>query len=144
MGGRRVSAFCGREVRYGDIRLGVVVDVLFDAEARTALGFEVRCGDETHRFLPLRASDTSGDEVLIDSPLLLVDGAYYRAMSRAFATLRGGGVGEGRRGLGELADVVIGEDGTVISLVVATDGGEHEVPRTESLEVERKPLRPAV
>lgn len=79
-----------RPVRLHGVRIGHVVDVILDANAERPLGLEVRCLDGRHRFLPMAASSSSGDEVVIDSPFALLDTEeleFYRARG---VTLRRG------------------------------------------------------
>jgi hypothetical protein len=63
--------------------------VILDRENGDVIGFEVRCEDGRHRFLP-RAAATSRDSIVaVDSPLALLDSdelAFYR---RRGVTLRG-------------------------------------------------------
>jgi hypothetical protein len=144
VGGRLASALSGREVRYGDIRLGVVVDVLFDVDLRVALGFDVRCGDEAHRFLPMRACDFRGDHAMVESPFLLMEDGYYRTRGRSLSALRGAPVLETGRQAGHLADVILGEGGIATTLVVASMDGEREVPLGGGVAVGANPLARAV
>jgi uncharacterized protein YrrD len=62
-----------RPVSLHGVRIGHVVDVILDASAESALGLEVRCLDGRHRFLPMAAATSTGDEVVIDSPFALLD-----------------------------------------------------------------------
>ncbi len=144
MAGRRASALSGLEVRYGDIRLGVVVDVLFDLDARVALGFDVRCGDEAHRFLPAPACDVEGGHLVIESPFLLVEDDYYRTRGRSLSVLRGASVLDTGRQIGRLVDVVLSEEGIASALVVVTAGGERQLPLGPAVTVDAKTLTPAV
>ena len=115
-------------VQLHGIRLGRPVDVLLDAEAWRALGFVVLCGDESERFLVFAAADAREDEVAVPSALLLLeDVAFYRGRSRSLRALLGGAVSNGRRGLGELRDLLLAPDGTVSSLLVERDGAIREL-----------------
>jgi hypothetical protein len=60
-------------VRYADIALGHVVDVILDAALERVLGLEVRCGDNEHRFLPLAAARVEAEEIVVRSPLALLE-----------------------------------------------------------------------
>ena len=54
------------------------------------LGFEVICGDETHRFLPFSVARIRPDEIAIDSALTLIDERdldFYRHRSRRLVEL---------------------------------------------------------
>ena len=60
-------------VRLRGIQLGRAVDLILDADARRVLGFDVLCGDGTHRFLPSAAADPQRDQIVVRSALLLLD-----------------------------------------------------------------------
>jgi hypothetical protein len=110
------------------IRLGRPVDLLLDTDTWHAIGYVVRCGDESHRFLPLAASQTSHEEIRVASPLMLLeDVGFYRTRGTSFRSLLGGEVH--RRGLpaGRLRDLVLtGADVTELEL---DRGGAHGVAR---------------
>ena len=55
------------------LRVGRVVDVILDAAEGRPMGLEVRCLDRRHRFLPMAAATSVGDEVVIDSPFALLE-----------------------------------------------------------------------
>jgi hypothetical protein len=115
-------------VRLHGIRLGRPVDVLLDAEAWRALGFVVRCGDESERFLVFATADPREDEVAVPSALLLLeDVAFYRERSRSLRALLGGAVSNGRTGLGDLRDLLLAPDGAVAALLVEQDGAIREL-----------------
>jgi hypothetical protein len=68
------------------IELGRVVDVILDEAGERPLGFDVRCGDGSHRFLPFAAARIQGKEVEVGSPLLLLERDqldFYRRRGRA-------------------------------------------------------------
>ena len=78
-------------MRLDDIQLGVVVDVIFDQRLSRALGLEVRCGDGEKRFLPLAAARAHGGEVVVSTPLALLDPpqlAFYARHGASFRALR--------------------------------------------------------
>jgi hypothetical protein len=87
------------------IELGRPVDLLIDRKRPRAVGFDVLCGDEAHRFLPFVAARLQDDAIEIDSPFLLLDFAQVDFYRRQAATLRELN-GDGR-------DLVVGEDGTI-------------------------------
>lgn len=123
-------------VRMHGIGLGRVVDLIVDVDVRRVLGFEVRCGDETHRFLPLAAARVSGDQIAVASPLILLDElAFYRARGQGLGALRGARVADARGELGTLRDVVFEADGTIRELMVATPTGERRVSSGVDLRV---------
>jgi len=86
MRGRRAEELLQQPVRLRGIRLGRIVDVIFDPDASRVLGFDVLCGDELHRFLPFSAAaQAPGGEVEVTSALLLLDAqelAFYRRHGR--------------------------------------------------------------
>lgn len=55
------------------IEVGRVVDVILEPENHAVIGFEVRCKDGRHRFLPQAAAVMGGDGIEIDSPFGLLD-----------------------------------------------------------------------
>jgi hypothetical protein len=70
----------------GGIELGRVVDVLLDELGERPVGFDVLCGDGSHRFLPYAAALHAGDEVEVGSPFVLLDRdqlEFYRRHGRA-------------------------------------------------------------
>ena len=117
-------------IRLNGIELGRPVDIVVDTDAHRAVGFEVVCGDRAHRFLPLGAATLTADEIALDSALaILDDGAFYRERGRALSGLRGAVVARNGQDAGHLDDVVVGDDGELIALVLA---GER-VPFTVEL-----------
>ena len=140
----RASELLRRPVRFRDIRLGVPVDVLVDLEASRVVGFDVRCGDAVHRFLPLPACDVVEEAITAPSALVLIDDGFYRRRSQPFASLRGRPVRARGETFGLLADVLFDDGGFVRALVVETPAGEREVPLDGELVIGAEPLRPAV
>ena len=68
------------------IELGRVVDVILDETGERPVGFDVLCGDGSHRFLPYAATLHGGEEVEIESPLVLLGRDqldFYRRHGRA-------------------------------------------------------------
>ena len=77
-------------VRMHGIALGRSVELILDVEVRRVLGFEVRCGDDAHRFLPLAAARIRDGEIATGSSLTLLDELpFYRARGHGLAALRG-------------------------------------------------------
>jgi hypothetical protein len=100
-------------VRLHGIQLGRPVDLLLDRDDRRALGLDILCRDDVHRFLPLPAASIRDEELAISSPLVLLEEdqlAFYRA--RALA----------------LKDVVVCPGGALAELIVETEGRERRVP----------------
>jgi sporulation protein YlmC with PRC-barrel domain len=116
-------------VRLHGIELGRTVELVLDLDVRRVLGFEVRCGDDVHRFLPLAAARVRDGEIATGSSLTLLDELpFYRARGHGLAALRGARIANARDELGTLRDVVFEDDGSISSLVVATDTGERRIP----------------
>jgi hypothetical protein len=115
-------------VRLQGIGLGRTVDLIVDLDVRRVLGFEVRCEDDTHRFLPLAAAHVHEDQIAIGSPLTLLDElAFYRARGHGLGALRGARVANARGELGTLRDIVFDAGGPIRELVVATSAGECRI-----------------
>jgi hypothetical protein len=116
----------GLPVRLRGIKLGRTVDVLLHPTAPQAVGLDVLCGDETHRFLPFSAASLADGAVEPGSPLVLLDlepGSFYRQEARALSQLRGVDVGPGA-----LRDIVLGDDWTIAELIVEDGGGDRRIP----------------
>lgn len=117
-------------VRVRGIELGRPVDLMLDRDHTRALGFEVLCGDEERRFLPLALATVRESELEIRSSLGLLEEAelaFYTKRGSTFGALRGCGVVRARTLLGELVDLTLAADGTIASLVVATPDGCEEL-----------------
>jgi hypothetical protein len=113
-------------VRVRGIQLGRPVDLLLHPTKPQALGIDVLCGDDRHRFLPLSAAKVRPDELEASSALVLLDlrdDSFYRVEARPLSRLRGQPVDGG-----ELQDVVLGADWTIEELVVEGDDGPRQVP----------------
>ena len=129
MGTRSAGDLLNVPVRHNGIDLGRGVDVVFDLRAGRALGLEVRCGDETRRFLPLGAARLVADATEVASPLALLDDlAFYRARGSGLRELRGTQVARGATAIGALADVLLDEGGAIAAVVVETGSGRVRVP----------------
>jgi hypothetical protein len=78
------SSTRGFRVCHNGIELGRVVDML-GGDDEGMLGYEVRCGDGVSRFLPRHASKLHEGEVVVFSPLALLDddqADFYRRRAR--------------------------------------------------------------
>jgi sporulation protein YlmC with PRC-barrel domain len=131
----RVDRLLALPLRLHGIQVGRPVDLLLDLEERKAVGLDVLCGDEVHRFLPLPTAAVSDDEIAIRSPFVLLEEdqlAFYRQRAVELATLRGKSVQHHGRHAGALEDVVVRADGTVTALVV--DG--RELAYDESVQIQ--------
>jgi hypothetical protein len=109
-------------VRLHGIQVGRPVDLLLDRDVERAVGLDVLCGDDVHRFLPLPTAAVCKDEIRILSRFVLLEQReldFYRSRTMALSRLRGGPVEEqnGRR-VGPLRDVVVARDGRVIAAIV--------------------------
>ena len=110
-----------RPVRLHGIDLGRPVDVLLDREALRAVGLDILCGDDVHRFLPLPTAAISADALTIHSPLVLLEEDeldFYRSRAFALSSLRGRLVLRSGQDVGRLRDVVLGPDGRLLAVVV--------------------------
>ena len=117
-------------IRVHGIELGRPVDLVLDREHTRVLGFEVLCGDEERRFLPLAVATIRESELEVRSSLALLEAAelaFYTKRGTTFAALRGSGVMRARRPAGKLVDVTLAADGTIASVVVATPEGSEEL-----------------
>jgi hypothetical protein len=102
------------------------------------LGFEVHCGDDTRRFLPLAAARLGGDEIAIASALTLVDElSFYRGRATSLRELRGRRVEEAGYPVGPLRDVVFGAGGAIAALVVEGDLEPVSIPFGAGVRVAR-------
>jgi hypothetical protein len=75
-----------KRVLTGGIELGRVVDVILDEAGERPIGFDVLCGDGSHRFLPFPTARLDGEHVEVDSPLMLLERDqldFYREHGRA-------------------------------------------------------------
>ena len=75
-----------RRVVMDGIELGRVVDVILDDSGERPVGFDVLCGDGSHRFLPYATAHVGGDEVEVGSPFVLLGRdqlEFYRRHGRA-------------------------------------------------------------
>lgn len=109
-----------RPVRLRGIDLGRAVDLILDRGARRVVGFEVRCGDEEHRFLAWPAARLEDGHIDVRSPLVLLDRdelAFYTERGRTLSALRRDE---------QVLDVVLSPGGEVVELVVrGPDGPER-------------------
>ena len=140
----RASTMLGREVRFRGIRLGVVADLLVDPPSRRALGYDVVCGDDARRFLPMAASDVGDDCVDVASALVLLDEPFYRQRAQSLTALRGTVARRGPAEVGVLRDLVVEEDGRLVALVIESGGRVAEVRLDPALSFGAGALRAAV
>jgi hypothetical protein len=113
-----------RPVRVHGIHVGQPVDLLFHPTEPQALGLDVLCGDDLHRFLPMSAAEVTERHVKAFSPLVLLElreGSFYRQEARSLNGLRGTPLGD----RSSLQDVVLASDWTISELVL---DGDERVP----------------
>lgn len=137
MGSHSASAALQLPVRLRGIQLGRPVDLLLETGSWHGLGYVVRCGDTSQRFLPLAASQTSDDEIRVASALMLLeDVGFYRARGTSYRSLLGGEVQRHGRPAGRLRDLVL-TDGNVTELELDRGGttGVVRVPAPGSVVV---------
>lgn len=109
-------------VRLHGIQVGRPVDLLLDPEAQRAVGLDLLCGDEVHRFLPMPTAAVGREEIRILSPFVLLEQHeldFYRSRTLALGGLRGRPVERKGRNLGALQDVVVAADGQLVAAIVA-------------------------
>ncbi len=91
---RRAEELLNLPVRVRGIELGRPVDLIVDHGVTRAVGFDVLCGDEAHRFLPFAVASVVGDGIEIESPFVLLDldqVAFYREQATSLRALNGDG-----------------------------------------------------
>jgi hypothetical protein len=113
-------------VRLHGIELGRAVDVLLDREGLRAVGLDVLCGDDVHRFLPLPTAAVADGGLTIHSPLVLLEEdelAFYRARAFSLSSLRGRVVTKRGKDIGKLRDIVVAPGGDLRAVVL--EGGER-------------------
>jgi hypothetical protein len=78
-------------VRVRGIQLGRPVDLILDEQGARAIGLDVLCGDDTHRFLPLAAVEVHEDHIGVNSALTLLTQSeldFYRGRGSTLRDLR--------------------------------------------------------
>lgn len=131
MDGGSVEELLRLPVRTRGIHLGRPVDLVLDPERRRAVGLEVICRDDEHRFLPLAVATRKGRTIEVGSPLMLLAAAelaFYTSRGSTFASLRGANVLLAGAPVGTVSDLVLGGEGAVASVIVATEDGPRELP----------------
>jgi PRC-barrel domain len=114
-------------VRLDGLDVGRAVDLILDPSQGRALGLDVLCGDEVHRFLPLAAAEVGEDEIRLSSPFALVDDAsfaFYRGKASSLRAIKGRHVARAGRDLGSIRDVLVSPAGEISAFVV--DSGEED------------------
>src|SRR5207247_8362058 len=120
------------------IQLGRAVDLLLDRQGFRAVGLDVLCGDEVHRFLPLPIAVVTDGAITMQSALGLLEEhelAFYRSRAFALSALRGRAVTWKGSQPGALRDVVVGADGGLVAVLVDVGTGTERLPFDGSLGV---------
>jgi len=128
-------------VRLHGIQLATPVDVLLDRDGLRAVGLDLLCGDEAHRFLPLATAAIDEEQIAVLSALVLLEEEgldFYRKRTLALSALRGGAVAQRGKDLGRLVDVVIGAAGELRAVLVEQNGRRSRLPYDATLEVAPK------
>ena len=110
-------------VRLDSIDVGRAVDLIVDPVQQRALGLDVLCRDNAHRFLPLAAAEVRESEIRLTSPFALVDNdgfEFYRGRASSLRQLKGMHVARAGRDLGAIRDVVVSPTGEIEAFVVAS------------------------
>jgi hypothetical protein len=127
MGSISAAASLQLRVELHGILLGRPTDLLIDPDAWQVLGYVVHCGDDSVRFLPYAAAQTSEAGIAVGSALMLLeDVEFYEKRGASFRALLGSTVGA----TGVLRDLIIGAGGAVAELEVEYDGAMRRVPAT--------------
>jgi hypothetical protein len=130
MGSLSAAASLQLRVEVHGIMLGRPTDLLIDTDAWQVLGYVVHCGDESVRFLPYAAAQTSEAGIAVGSALMLLeDVEFYEKRGVSFRALVGCQVGA----TGILRDLVIGPRGAVTEVDVEHDGAMRRVPATRQV-----------
>jgi hypothetical protein len=123
-------------VRLRGVQLGRPVELLLDRETLRAVGFDVLCKDDIHRFLPFPTATLGDDGLVVRSPLVLLEEDelnFYRARALALTSLRGLSVERKGRHLGTLRDVVVAASGDLVDVLVELAGRTDRIPFDASL-----------
>jgi uncharacterized protein YrrD len=117
-------------VRLAGMHIGHAVDLILDPSQGRALGLDVLCRDEVHRFLPLAAADVADGVIELSSAFALVDDSgfeFYRDRTSSLRTLKGTHVAQAGTDLGRLRDVVMSAAGDIEAFVVEAEHGIERV-----------------
>lgn len=128
-------------VRLHGIQLGRPVDLLLDREVLRAVGLDVVCGDEVHRFLPLPTAAVLDEEIAIRSPLVLLEEDeldFYRSRAFTLSSLRGRSVERDGGEVGTLRDVVLASDGKLKALLLDVGGETDRLRFDDSVRLARE------
>ena len=128
-------------VRLHGIQMGHPVDVLLDRDGLRAIGLDLLCGDEVHRFLPLPTATVREAEIAIMSPLVLLEedaAGFYRSRAFTLSSLRGRPVRHKRVAAGTLSDIVVGGRGELLAMIVQSEGTRRRIPFDDTIQLAPK------
>jgi hypothetical protein len=131
MSERSGAELLGLPVRLHGLRLGRPADLLLDRDGMRAVGIDVVCGDDAHRFLPLPTAVVDDRAIRITSPFVLFEAdelGFYRSRSFALSALRGRPVERRGSAVGNLRDVLIGPGGELVAVLVESEGETKRIP----------------
>jgi sporulation protein YlmC with PRC-barrel domain len=131
-------------IRLRGIDVGHAVDVILEPEGRRALGLDVLCKDEAHRFLPFTAAQIGEGEITVASALTLLAAdelAFYRKRASTVRLLRGALVQLKGKDVGHLEDVLVASDGTIAALIVNGADGATRYELEDTLRITADPRR---
>jgi sporulation protein YlmC with PRC-barrel domain len=131
-------------VRLRGIDVGHAVDVILDPDGRRALGLDILCKDDSHRFLPLTAARVGEGEIAVSSALTLLAAdelAFYRKRASTVRLLRGARVQLKGKDVGRLEDVMVSHDGAVAALIVENGDGSRSYALEDELRITSDPRR---
>jgi hypothetical protein len=124
MGSLSAAASLQLRVELHGILLGRPTDLLLDIESWHVLGYVVHCGDDSVRFLPYAAAQTSEKGIAVGSALMLLeDVEFYEKRGTSLRALLGNRVGAA----GILRDLFVGAGGAVTELEIEYDGAMRRV-----------------
>ena len=126
-------------VRIDGMDVGRAVDLILDPIQGRALGLDVLCRDEVHRFLPLAAAEVGESEIRVSSAFALMDDAgfeFYRGRTSSLRRLKGTHVARGKRDLGSIRDLVVSPSGDIKAFVVDSGQDGMAVPVEPGLSID--------
>jgi hypothetical protein len=88
--GRLAGELLRLPVRTRDIEIGRPVDVIVDPVRSCAVGFDVLCRDDEHRFLPWTAAVIGDGAISVASPIVMLEEeqlAFYRTRAQSLRKL---------------------------------------------------------
>jgi PRC-barrel domain protein len=126
----------GLRLRLHGIQLGQPADLLLDRESLRVVGLDIACGDGAHRYLPLPVAVVQDKELVISSPLVLLEEdelSFYRTRTFAYSSLRGRPVEVAGVVAGKLVDIVIDSSGALVEVIVDDGGRTRRIAFADSM-----------